>query len=79
MDALTLEKQLKNAPAAPVYLVLGTQSAIINNVKESFAKLIPSAERVMNVGSYDLEEEGLDEALDDAMSAPFFGEKRLVF
>lgn len=79
MDALTLEKQLNNAPAAPVYLVLGTQSAIINNVKESFTKLIPSAERVMNVGSYDLEEEGLDEALDDAMSAPFFGEKRLVF
>ena len=79
MDALTLEKQLKNAPAAPVYLVLGTQTAIMNSVKKAFIQLIPDAERVMNVGSYDLEEEGLDLALDDAMSAPFFGEKRLVF
>lgn len=79
MDALTLEKQLKNASPAPVYLVLGTQSAIVKNVKEAFINLIPSEERIMNVGSYDLEEEGLGQALDDAMSAPFFGERRLVF
>lgn len=79
MDALTLKQQLKNAPAAPVYLVLGTQSVIMKDVKAAFLNLIPKEERVMNVGSYDLEEEGLDQALDDAMSAPFFGEKRLVF
>lgn len=79
MDAVTLEQQLNNAPAAPVYLVLGTQTVIMNQVKEAFLKLIPDEERVMNVGSYDLEEEGLDQALDDAMAAPFFGEKRLVF
>lgn len=79
MDALTLRQQLKDAPAAPVYLVLGTQSVIMEDVKRAFLDLIPKEERVMNVGNYDLEEEGLDQALDDAMSAPFFGEKRLVF
>ncbi len=76
---MTLQSQLKNAPAAPVYLVIGPQQMIIQKVRETFLKLIPQEEQVMNVGSYDLEEEGLGQALDDAMSAPFFGEKRLVF
>lgn len=79
MDAITLKKQLKTASPAPVYLVLGTQSVIMTEAKKAFLNLIPEEERVMNVGSYDLEEESLASALDDAMSAPFFGEKRLVF
>ncbi len=33
----------------------------------------------MNVGSYDMESTPVAVALDDAMSAPFFGERRLVF
>lgn len=78
MDANTLKKQLKQAPPAPVYLVLGTQSVIQDDVKTTFMNLIPDEEKVMNVGSYDLEEESLATALDDAMSAPFFGERRLV-
>lgn len=79
MDALTLKQQLKSAPPAPVYLVIGTQSIILEEVKQAFLQLIPSEQQVMNVGSYDLEDESLGEALDDAMSAPFFGDKRLVF
>ena len=79
MDALTLKKQLKTASAAPVYLVLGTQSVMMAEAKKAFLNLVPKEERVMNVGSYDLEEESLSTALDDAMSAPFFGERRLVF
>lgn len=79
MDALTLKKQLKTAAAAPVYLVLGTQSVMMAEAKKAFLNLVPKEERVMNVGSYDLEEESLSTALDDAMSAPFFGERRLVF
>lgn len=78
MDANTLKKQLKQAPPAPVYLVLGTQGVIQDEVKSAFLTLIPDDQKVMNVGSYDLEEESLSVALDDAMSAPFFGERRLV-
>lgn len=79
MDAITLKQQLKSAPAAPVYLVLGTQSTIMEEVKRAFLNLIPEEQKVMNVGSYDLEDDSLSEALDDAMSAPFFGDRRLVF
>lgn len=78
MDANTLKKQLKQAPPAPIYLVLGTQSVMQDEVKAAFINLIPKEERVMNVGSYDLEEESLADTMDDAMSAPFFGERRLV-
>ncbi len=78
MDANTLKKQLNQAPPAPIYLVLGTQSVIQDEVKTTFMNLIPQEQRVMNVGNYDLEEENLADAMDDAMSAPFFGERRLV-
>ncbi|WP_369404064.1 hypothetical protein [Secundilactobacillus similis] len=33
----------------------------------------------MNYASYDMETTPVAQALDDAMSAPFFGDKRLVF
>lgn len=78
MDVTTLSKQLKSAPPAPVYLVLGTQSVLMDDAKQAFLKLIPQDQRVMNIGSYDLEETSLADALNDAIEAPFFGERRLV-
>lgn len=79
MDVATLRKQLTTASPAPLYLVLGTQQALLDQARAAFMALVPEEERVMNVASYDLEEVGLDVALDDAQSAPFFGERRLVF
>ena len=78
MDVATLRTQLKNAHPAPLYLVLGTQQVLLDQARAAFLALVPEAERVMNVGSYDLEETDLATALDDAQSAPFFGERRLV-
>lgn len=78
MDVQTLTKQLKTATPAPIYLILGTELVQMDAVRQAFLTLIPEAERVMNVGSYDLEVTPLATALDDAMAAPFFGERRLV-
>ena len=78
MDVATLRTQLKNAHPAPLYLVLGTQQVLLDQARAAFLALVPETERVMNVGSYDLEETDLATALDDAQSAPFFGERRLV-
>lgn len=78
MDVAALRTQLKTVPPAPVYLVLGTQQVLIDQAREAFLKLIPAEEQVMNVGSYDLEETSLADAIDDAESSPFFGERRLV-
>lgn len=78
MDVATLQQQLKKNAPAPVYLVLGTQQALQRQAKAAFTKLIPDEEKVMNVGNYDMEVTPVATAVNDAMSAPFFGEHRLV-
>lgn len=78
MDVTQLSKQLKKGALAPVYLVLGTQQVLQQQALDYFLALIPQEERVMNVGRYDMETTPIASALDDAMSAPFFGERRLV-
>lgn len=61
-----------------IYLVLGTQQVLQQQAIDEFVSLIPANEQVMNVGRYDMEATPLAVALDDAMAAPFFGERRLV-
>lgn len=63
---------------APVYLVLGVQQALQQQALNNFLNLIPPEQQVMNVGRYDMETTPVATALDDAMSAPFFGERRVV-
>lgn len=71
--------QLEKGEVAPVYLITGDQPYLTQRLKSAFLNLIPEAERTMNYASYDMETTPLAQALNDAMSAPFFGEKRLVF
>ena len=78
MDVATLRQQLNGQAPAMVYVVLGTQGILQQQARDAFMGLIPEAARVMNVGSYDMETTPLATAIDDAMSAPFFGERRLV-
>lgn len=78
MDIAELTKQLKQQAPAMVYLVLGTQQVLQQEAVDQFLTLIPQEQQVMNVGRYDMEVTPIASALDDAMSAPFFGERRLV-
>ncbi|BAP85866.1 DNA polymerase III subunit delta [Paucilactobacillus hokkaidonensis JCM 18461] len=78
MDVTALKQQLKQNAPDNVYLVIGTQGILRQQARDLFNQLIPEDEKVMNVGSYDMEVTPLATALDDAVSAPFFGERRLV-
>lgn len=78
MDVAALSQQLAKKSPSPVYLVLGTQQVLQRQARQVFEKLIPQEERVMNIGAYDMEDTPVSVAVDDAMSAPFFGERRLV-
>lgn len=78
MDVDTLTDKIKQNKIDTVYLVLGTQDQLRQKAKQTLLTLIPPEEQVMNVGSYDMEVTPLAVALDDASSAPFFGERRLV-
>lgn len=71
--------QLSKGNASSVYLITGDQPYLAQKLRAAFIALIPEEERTMNLASYDMETTPLAQALDDAMSAPFFGEKRLVF
>lgn len=78
MDIKELERQLHSKTPAMIYLVLGTQHVLQQQAEQIFTALIPKEEQVMNVGRYDMETTPLATAIDDAMSTPFFGERRLV-
>ncbi|MFL2028181.1 DNA polymerase III subunit delta [Loigolactobacillus zhaoyuanensis] len=79
MDVPTLLKNLKQQKLQSIYLVKGTESYLIDQVKKQFQALLTADEATMNFGNYDLATTPLATALDDAMSAPFFGDRRIVF
>lgn len=73
------ELKTKLTEPAPIYLVLGTESVLIQQAKTAFMALLTREEKAMNFAAYDMTVDDLGVALDDATSVPFFGERRLVF
>lgn len=61
-----------------IYLVLGKEDYIQDKVVKAFVQCIPEEERAMNIGQYDMESNFISDALNDAVSAPFFGERKLI-
>lgn len=78
MDFSQFKKQFNRDHLAPIYLVLGDQAYLSQQIKELFVSVIPDAERSMNIGNYDMEDVTISTAVEDAISVPFFGERRLV-
>lgn len=63
---------------ANVYLILGEADYLQRRLKAGFKNSVPAEEQTMNFASYDMDTVPLAVALDDAMAAPFFGERRVV-
>ncbi|EHO54016.1 DNA polymerase III subunit delta [Lentilactobacillus kisonensis] len=78
MDFSQFKQQFDKGHVDPVYLILGDQAYLAQQVKDIFIDLIPDTERSMNIGSYDMEDVSVSAAVEDAISVPFFGERRLV-
>ena len=75
-----LWKQMKAKKFAPIYLLYGVESFLINETKQLLISNILSEDELdFNLSSYDLEETPIEVALEDAETYPFFGEKKLVF
>ncbi|CAM3815468.1 DNA polymerase III subunit delta [Mesobacillus zeae] len=76
---LDIWKQIKQKQIQPIYLVYGTESFLINETKQLLiGNILDDEELDFNLSVYDLEETALEEALEDAETLPFIGEKRLV-
>lgn len=61
-----------------VYVILGKADYFQRRLKRGFKQQVPAEEQTMNFASYDMDTVPLAVALDDAMAAPFFGERRVV-
>ncbi|WP_281164929.1 DNA polymerase III subunit delta [Liquorilactobacillus sicerae] len=62
----------------PIYLITGTEKYLKNQVITKLSSLIPSGLQSMNLGKFDMEDEWLADAINDAYSVPFMGEQRVV-
>lgn len=74
-----LKTKLKNGQIDNVYLVTGQEAAFITEVQQAFKSLLTPEEAEMNFSSFDLVDTSLEDMIGEAISAPFFGERRLVF
>ncbi|WP_125767757.1 DNA polymerase III subunit delta [Companilactobacillus furfuricola] len=74
-----LKKQLNAGKIDNVYYVTGQETAFIQSVQKLFKALLTPEEAEMNFASFDLTNVSLEDMIGEAISAPFFGERRLVF
>jgi DNA polymerase III subunit delta len=73
-------KQMKQKKIAPIYLLFGTESFLINETKQLLLSQVLNEEEMdFNFFSYDLEETPIEVALEDAETFPFMGEKKVLF
>ncbi|KRN29400.1 holA protein [Lactobacillus selangorensis] len=79
MKLAQLVKQLQQGKTDPMYVILGQEDYLIQQTKLAFKKLLSPDEMTMNFGEYDMTTTPVAVALNDAISAPFLGERRVVF
>ncbi|QFT89921.1 DNA polymerase III subunit delta [Bacillus sp. THAF10] len=72
-------KKIKAKHFAPIYLVLGKETFLINEIKEAIIEnALEEAEYDFNLSFYDMEEQSVDIAIEDAETLPFMGDRRVV-
>jgi len=71
--------KIKKGEFQQVYLFLGKEDYFIEEAKHTLLKsVVEEADQELNTGIFNMEEVPLAQALEDAESLPFFGERRLV-
>ncbi|MCA0986109.1 DNA polymerase III subunit delta [Guptibacillus algicola] len=79
MSVSEIKKKIKQGNLDPVYLLTGTEAFLINDlVKLIIDKGLPKEEREFGLATYDLNETPVQEAIEEAETMPFLGEKRVV-
>lgn len=71
-------KLAKENKLPPVILLYGTESFFIQNLQNEISKTALSGSGEENLSTYDLEEVPIQEAIIDAETYPFFGERKLL-
>lgn len=79
MNTQKVLQEIRSQKFQPVYLVLGTEDFLQNQVREAFLTSLNVDQDDLNFAQFDLEQDSLDVVLDEAQSTPFFGDYRLIF
>lgn len=73
-------ENIKKGNFQPVYLVLGEEQYFLEQIRENLIEHALDEESMdLNFSTFDMEEQSISDALFEAASFPFFGERRLVF
>jgi len=74
-----IKNDIKQQNIAPLYLLYGTESFLINETRQFIISHTISPDEVeFNISQYDLEETPIELAIEDAETLPFLGEKKIV-
>ncbi|WP_285841943.1 DNA polymerase III subunit delta [Sutcliffiella horikoshii] len=72
-------KKIKAKHFAPIYLLLGTEGFLMKEIRNSIIDhALDEEEHDFNLSYYDMEEQPVDVAIEDAETLPFMGERRVV-
>ncbi|WP_235872249.1 DNA polymerase III subunit delta [Siminovitchia acidinfaciens] len=76
---MSIIKKIKSKKFSPLYLLYGTESFLINEVKQKLmSNVLTNDESEFNYSAYDLEETPVELVIEDAETYPFMGEKKLI-
>ncbi|HCU42527.1 DNA polymerase III subunit delta [Leuconostoc falkenbergense] len=78
MNFKQLQQQIDNNAMANFYVVTGEEEILLRRTAFAFKQLVVPEDRDMNYSQFDLSDQPLDMVINDAMSAPFFGERRVI-
>lgn len=70
--------QVKKKQMAPVYLLYGTETYFIQDLKEKITETVVPEQDSENIIHYDLEETPIQEVVADAETYPLFSEQKLI-
>lgn len=78
MTYLGVLQQVKKEQISPVFLLYGSESYFIQNLRKHIVKAVVADSEDENLSTYDLEEVPIQEVIADAETYPFFGERKLI-
>lgn len=80
MNTQEAVQQIRQAPLAPVYLVMGTEDYLVQEIRQAFMDRMKIDDlEELNFMAFDMDETNLGAVIDEAETLPFFGDYRLIF
>ncbi|WP_404453079.1 DNA polymerase III subunit delta [Virgibacillus necropolis] len=78
MSYLDIAQKIKENKLAPIYLLYGTESFFIQDIKKQITNAVLPDGDFENLSTYDLDETPVQELISDAETYPLFGERKLI-